>query len=151
MDVGSFLRGRFLTHLDLPQPRQVWTIQQANQQLVGSDQKICISFAEFPAKALGLNKTNLRRIVDGYTCHSETWIGRPIELRKDRCDYQGREVDCVRGTVPYPGVAGPQHNVVSATQPPGNRQAQPGGRTGRALLSRNQCFGAGPAGMAACC
>ena len=117
MDVGSFLSGSFLTHLDLPAPTQIWTIRDVKQQMVGTDTKICVYFNEHQ-KALGLNKTNLRMIVDGYTCYSETWLGRPIELRKDRCDYQGRDVDCVRVTVPHSGGADPQHNAVSTTQAP---------------------------------
>ena len=64
MDVSSFLGGNFLTHVDLPLPYQVWTIGKADQQLVGTDQKICLTFAEFPAKSLGLNKTNLRRVAE---------------------------------------------------------------------------------------
>lgn len=114
MDVTAFLAGNFLTHVDLPAPSQVWTIRDVKQQLVGTDQKICIHFAEHQ-KPLGLNKTNLRTIADGYTIRSEGWIGKQLELFKDRTQFQGRVVDCIRVRIP----SGPQQPA-----PPAQQQAQ---------------------------
>ena len=99
MDVSSFLTGNFLTHLDLPTPSQTWTVRAVKQQLVGSDPKICIWFNEHQ-KPLGLNKTNLRTIADRYSVESAAWVGKSLELYKDRCQFQSKTVDCVRVRIP---------------------------------------------------
>jgi hypothetical protein len=121
MDVSSFLSGNFLTHLDLPQPSQVWTIQQAAPQLVGTDQKICISFAEYPAKPLGLNKTNLRRIVDLYGTQAESWIGKQLQVYRSTTTYSGKVMQCVRvcgpGQAPPEPVCDTQGNLIPPAAP----------------------------------
>ena len=78
MDITSFLGGQFLAHVDLPAPFQVWTIKDAKAQIVGTDNKVCVFFNEHH-KPLGLNKTNLKAIAQGYTVDSTQWIGRPLE------------------------------------------------------------------------
>ncbi len=111
MDVTSFLTGNFLTHLDLPQPQQVWTIQQANQQLVGSDQKICVNFSEYPAKPLGCNKTNLKRIVSLYGLDASAWIGQQLLVYRSTTAYGGKSMQCVR-------VVGPQQQPLDDNDMP---------------------------------
>lgn len=101
MNISSFLSGKYLTQVDLPQPSQVWTIAEANQQLVGNDQKVCISFVEFPAKPLGLNKTNLRRIADLYGLDASSWSGKQLQVYRSQTTYSGKLMLCVR-------VCGPQ-------------------------------------------
>lgn len=101
MDISSFMSGNYLTHGDLSLPSQTWTITQANQQLVGDDQKICISFAEFPAKPFGLNKTNLRRIADLYGVDTSTWTGKQLQVYRSTTTYSGKVMQCIR-------VCGPQ-------------------------------------------
>ena len=118
MDVSSFMSGNFMTHLDLPLPSQVWTINQVEQLLVGTDQKICVTFTEFPSKPLGLNKVNLRALVAAYSTDSNTWIGRQLELFKAQCDFQGRQVDCVRVRIPQ------QPAVLAAAPAPAAQVAQ---------------------------
>jgi hypothetical protein len=105
MDVSSFLSGNFLTHLDLPLPLQVWTIQSAAPQLVGTDQKICISFAEFPAKPLGCNKTNLTRIAELYGTNADGWIGKQMQVYRSTTSYSGKVMQCIR--LAGPGQATP--------------------------------------------
>ena len=100
MDISSFLSGRYLTHLDLPEPSQTWTIDRADQQLVGDDRKVCVAFAEFPAKALALNKTNLRRIADPYGVDATTWRGRQLLVYRSSTTFSGKVMPCVRVCVP---------------------------------------------------
>jgi len=95
MDVSSFLSGNFLTHLDLPAPLQVWTIQSAAPQLVGTDKKICISFAEHP-KPLGCNKTNLTRIAELYGTNADAWRGRQLQVYRSTTSYSGKVLQCIR-------------------------------------------------------
>lgn len=104
MDVSSFLSGNFLTHVDLPQPTQVWTISKADQRLVGQDQKVCITFVEFPAKPLGLNKTNLRRVAGSYGLDAASWHGQQLQVYRSTTAYGGKVMQCVR-------VCGPQEST----------------------------------------
>ncbi len=99
MDVSSFMGGSYLTHLDLPQPSQVWTVRDVKQELVGTDTKIVVYFAEHQ-KGLGLNKVNLRVIAGAYTVQSATWVGRQLDLFKDQTQFQGKIVPCVRCRIP---------------------------------------------------
>ena len=96
MDVSSFMGGNFLTQLDLPQPSQAWTIAGVDQQLVGTDQKVCLTFAEFPAKPLGLNKTNLRRIAELYSTNAGNWNGKQLLVYRSTTTYSGATRLCVR-------------------------------------------------------
>jgi len=96
MNVSSFLSGNFLTHVDLPQSSQCWTISKTGQQLVGTDQKIVITFAEFPAKPLGLNKTNLGRIAKLNGFEADAWAGKQLQVYRSRTTYSGKVMPCVR-------------------------------------------------------
>jgi len=144
MDVSSFLSGNFLTHVDLPQPLQVWTITKADQQLVGTDHKICISFAEFPAKALGLNKTNLQRIADLFGLDAAAWAGKQLQVYRSTTAYSGKSMQCVRvcGTsqLPLESVCDAQGTAVPAApqqQPVAAPQAAPWEADQAALQQNN--------------
>ena len=124
MNVSEFLSGNFLTHLDLPAPTQIWTVRDVQQQLVGTDQKICVHFNEHQ-KPLGLNKTNLRTIADAHGLQSEAWIGKQSEVFKDRTTYQGRPTDCVRLRVPADTQPAANSAPAAATQQPPVAAPQP--------------------------
>ena len=100
MDVSSFLGGNFLSQVDLQQPVQLWTIGKVDQQLVGqgqtADQRVCVTFAEFPSKPLALNKTNLKRVAELYTVDANAWIGRQVQVYRTTTDFAGRTTLCVR-------------------------------------------------------
>jgi hypothetical protein len=121
VDVTSFLSGNFLTHLDLPQPCQVWTIQSAAPQLVGTDQKICISFAEFPSKPLGCNKTNLTRVAELYGTQADAWAGRQVQVYRSTTSYSGKVMQCIRlcgpGQVTPEPVCDAQDNLIPPVAP----------------------------------
>lgn len=99
MDVSSFMGGNFLTHLDLPQPNQVWSIGTVDQQLVGqgktAEQKICITFGEHH-KPLAMNKTNLKRIAALYSTDANAWIGKQLLVYRSRTTFGNETVLCVR-------------------------------------------------------
>ena len=99
MDVSSFMGGNFLTHLDLPQPYQVWSINTVDQQLVGqgktAEQKICVTFSEH-AKPLALNKTNLKRIAELYGTDANAWIGKQMLVYRSNTTFGNDTVLCVR-------------------------------------------------------
>jgi len=109
MDVSSFMGGRWLRHTDLPTPLQNWTIQGVAEESVGqgskAEDKVCIVFAEFPAKPAALNKTNLERVVRLYTVQSSNWIGQQLLVYRAKTTFSGKEVLCVR--VNAPGIIPP--------------------------------------------
>ena len=100
MDVSQFLGGSLMTHTDLPQPYQVGTITKVEQRLVGQGQqaetKICCTFQELPQKALGLNKTNLRRIAELYGTDASQWQGKQLLVYRSATEFQGQRKLCVR-------------------------------------------------------
>lgn len=99
MDISGFLSGRFLGHADLPAPTQVWTIRQVAQQVIRSEPKICVLFDQHQ-KWFPLNKTNLRAVANGYGLLSEGWVGRPLEVYRDKTVFENSLQDCVRVRVP---------------------------------------------------
>ncbi len=110
MDVSGFLSGRFLTHLDLPSPTQKWTIKEVKEELVGDDLKAVVYFREH-SKGLGLNKTNLRAIAERLGVDTTSWVGSTLDVYKDRTEFQGRPVDCIRVRVsPLPASEPPAAN-----------------------------------------
>jgi|GEM_PF-4055970 len=96
LNIAGFLSGKYLTHLDLPLPIQVWTISEADQQLVGTDKKICLTFAEFPDKPFGCNKTNLRRLADLYGLDAGAWPGKQLQVYRSTTTYGGKVMQCIR-------------------------------------------------------
>ncbi|MEO2049631.1 MAG: hypothetical protein ABGX16_23990, partial [Pirellulales bacterium] len=118
MDVSSFLSGNYLTHLDLPLPLQAWTISKADQQLVGTDQKVCVTFAEYPAKAIGLNKTNLRRIVELYGLDGTAWTGKQLQVYRSTTTYSGKVMQCVRVCGPGQAMPDPVCDAQGNVLPP---------------------------------
>ena len=119
MDVSSFLAGKFLTHLDLPQPFQVWTIGKVDRQMVGrgkdAEEMVCVVFAEFPAKPLATNKTNLKRLVKLYSIDAAQWTGKQVLVYRTTTSYGDETMLCVR-------LCGPQQ---APPETPCDKQWQP--------------------------
>ena len=120
MDVSSLLGGNWLSHPDLPAPWQTWTISQGQMQLVGGDQKFCVTFVEFPSKPLVLNKTNLRRTAELYSTNAKTWIGRQLLVYRSLTTFGSENRLCVRVCGPQqmpPDPIHDQHGNVVPYQP----------------------------------
>jgi len=100
LDISSFIGGRFLTHLDLPAPSQVWTVAKADQQIVKDEPKICITFAEFPGKSLACNKVNLERAGELYSKDAESWVGNSLLVYRSKTMFGGQMVLCIRVAAP---------------------------------------------------
>ena len=96
MDVSSFFGSAFLKHSDLPLPHQIWTIGKVDQQLVGNEQKVGVSFAEYPNKALSLNNTNGNRLKALYGDDTNAWLGRQLQVYRTQTSFKGEPVLCVR-------------------------------------------------------
>ena len=100
MDVSQFLGGAYFSQVDLAQPIQLMTIGKVDQQLVGqgqqADQRICVTFNEFPQKPLALNKTNLTRVAELYSVQAEIWTGKQLQVYRSTTNFQGANKLCVR-------------------------------------------------------
>jgi len=96
VDVSSFFGSKLLTHGDLDHSWHDWTIDKVDQRLAGTDQKICITFREFPGKPLGLNETNGRRVIALYGRDANRWIGQPLLVYRSKTTFAGDIVLCVR-------------------------------------------------------
>ena len=69
--------------------RRCWTIREVKEEMVGTDAKVVVYFAEHQ-KGLGLNKINLRAITQDYGVNTNFWIGKPVELFRDKTQFQGQ-------------------------------------------------------------
>ncbi len=105
MDVSSFMGGNYFSQVDLAQPLQLMTIGKVGQQLVGqgqqADQRICITFSEFPQKPLALNKTNLTRVAGLYSTQSANWIGKQLQVYRSVTTFGSETRLCVRVCGPH--------------------------------------------------
>lgn len=101
MDISKHLGSNFLNHLDLTQPFQTYIIKQVTQQMIGNEQKICVTFVEFASKPLALNKTNLTRLGQMYGMESNNWIGKPLLVYRSMTTYEGRTMPCIRICGPH--------------------------------------------------
>lgn len=98
MDISNRLGGRWLKCADLPRPRQRWQINAVTEELMMPDDhetRIVLWFREID-KGLVLNVTNMRTVSDAYGYQTDDWIGQLIEVRKDKTDFNGKRVDCIR-------------------------------------------------------
>lgn len=47
-------------------------------------------------KKLVLNATNLQMLTDMFGDETDSWLGKTISLSKDKTNFAGRKVDCIR-------------------------------------------------------
>ena len=85
-----------MTQVDLPSPAVIWTIAEAAQKRVGTDEKVCLSFQEFGGKPLGLNKCNLKNVASLYGVEADAWIGKTIKLYRAMTQFSGKSMLCIR-------------------------------------------------------
>ena len=128
MNVSSFLNGNYLTHQDLRLNVQVWTMSKVDQQLIGDKTKICVTFADFPAKPLALNKTNLRRIVGLYGVEAELWIGKQLRIYRSQTTFAGKGELCVRVCGPDQDPPDPIYDLQGNPVPPAPAVASASGQ-----------------------
>ena len=95
--MSIFTGSSFLTHKDLPQACQVWTISKVDKQWVGSnDTKICVQFAESLTKSLCCNKLDLHRFAFMYGEKCDGWLDKQVQVYRSKARLLQREVPCIR-------------------------------------------------------
>lgn len=125
MNIDDIYSGRYLKAANLPvmAPGQGLTVTITATELVEFDdgkKQIGLHLAEFPDKVLGLNKTNIEnvRVVLGDEWE-HGWVGKHIELRREKVAFQGKPQDAIRA---YPVHVEPQ---AMARQPVGETSIAP--------------------------
>ncbi len=68
---------------------------------MGNESKPVLSFAG-KQKGLALNKSNAQIIASRYSPETNGWIGKDIELRPDKTQFNGQLVDCIKVQLPAP-------------------------------------------------
>jgi hypothetical protein len=48
------------------------------------------------SKGLVLNVTNTDALANAFGDEMESWVGKTVEIFKDRCQFKGKPVDCCR-------------------------------------------------------
>ena len=58
--------------------------------------QVALELAEYDDKELGLNATNKNMVVEMHGDDPDKWVGKSIVLFKDKTDFGGKLVNCVR-------------------------------------------------------
>lgn len=114
MDLSSLYSGNNLKADDLKGKQPIVTIKEVTTKEFEKGPKAVLSFVG-TEKALVLNATNFHEICDAYGSESAAWIGQKIQLYKDRTNFAGKMVDCIRVRVPGQVVAAPVQRKPAAT------------------------------------
>jgi len=88
---------RYLTADSFDEDGAVYTIRRVTfEDMPDGNRKLVVYFEE-AEKGLVLNKTNGRAIeAIAKTPETDDWTGVKVRLFKDRCNFMGRMVDCIR-------------------------------------------------------
>lgn len=95
MDINSAYPGKYVQASDLQGRDVTVTISHIQIEDVGDDHKPVVYFVG-KSKGFVLNKTNASSIASIYGYETDNWSGSDITIFATQCDYQGRQVSCIR-------------------------------------------------------
>lgn len=101
MNINEIYPSKYLKASDLQGRTVKVTIDRITVEDMGNERKPVLGFAG-KQKGLALNKSNAQIIASAYSPETNGWIGREIELRPDKTQFNGQLVDCIRVQVPAP-------------------------------------------------
>lgn len=101
MDINNVFPSKYLKAADLAGRTVKVKINTVGIEEIGKDHKPVLMFAG-KQKGLVLNKSNAQIIASVYSPETNGWIGRDIELRPDKTQFNGQMVDCIRVQIPAP-------------------------------------------------
>ena len=101
MRVSELFPSNWLKCSDLKGHAVEVVMDRLEEETIGDSKKWVLLFKKRD-KGLVLNKVNAQMIAEHYGDDCANWYGKPIELKPDKTQYQGKIVDCIRigGTVP---------------------------------------------------
>ena len=73
----------------------VLTIASVDEVTIGDDERLIIEF-ENHEKLLPLNKTNALNLADMFGDETDGWIGKEVELYREKVMFQGKRTPAVR-------------------------------------------------------
>ena len=94
MDLSNLYTGDYYKAQQFQQPT-TFRIEALEAVPFEDGDKLAVSFAGQNQQLL-LNKTNFNMLVDAFGYDSSAWIGKNIQLKKEKTTYQGKMVDCIR-------------------------------------------------------
>lgn len=115
MKLSEAFPSNYLKSEDLQDRDVLVVIAGANQEMVGSERKLMLTF-QGKKKSMICNKTNAGRIAFMYGDETDNWIGKEIVLTSEFVEYQGKTVKGLRIKPP------PRRDPISTSS---QRMAQP--------------------------
>ena len=94
MDLSNLYSGSYFKAAQFAQPTTL-VIDGLEQVAFDDGDKLAISF-QGQQQQLLLNKTNFNMLVDAFGYESGGWIGKNVQLKREKTLYQGKMVDCIR-------------------------------------------------------
>ena len=102
MRISDAFPSKYLKAADLKgRPRTVIVADCLHEEVDQGERKPVAYFQDMK-KALILNLTNSRTIVDAFGDETDAWVGKQIELYPTKVSFQGRLVDAIRVRIPAP-------------------------------------------------
>lgn len=98
MKVGKYVQGRFLKGTDdvfQENDTVIWTVDHAAEETLLGEDKLVLYFLE-EDRPVVLNKTNTRRMIEGFGDDTDDWIGKRVQLYTEPVDFNGKVTDAIR-------------------------------------------------------
>ena len=123
MDMNSAFPSKYLRACDVAAAPIKGRIESVYMDKVGDGEKPILMFmANGEEQKVVLNRINTDILIQAYGSESENWRGQLVKAYKDRTQFQGKMVDCIRLKTP------PQQE-----QPPAPPQREPGWEPGQEI------------------
>jgi len=132
MRISDHYDNKFMRAADLDRDGFNVTIQFAEIERVGKDEKVTLRFSDND-DILPLNKTNAMFIADLYGDDTDDWEGKQIRVYRDKTMFAGKRVDCIRVAEPLTDGPGAEKSSDSST----SEKADDGNGSGSNRTSRN--------------
>jgi hypothetical protein len=120
MKISTAFPSSYLKHDELNGVDMILTIKSVSVEEIGQgddkETKPIVYFHETD-KGLALNKTNAAIITELYGDETDDWEGKRISLFKDKTNFAGKRVDCIRVRDKVPASASPAAAPRSAPAP----------------------------------
>jgi hypothetical protein len=106
MNIRNRFTNNYLRAEDITDPL-VLTISDVTEVTIGDDDRVVLDFSDHE-KLLPLNKTNALSLADSLGDDTDDWVGKKIEVYRDKVMFQGKRTNAVRVRIPKNSKAKPQ-------------------------------------------
>ena len=95
MDATQFVTGKYLQHIDLKKPANIWTIEVVTKEELNAEVRLAVKFHQHD-KFFVNNKTTAKKLVEMFGTDTDYWTGKKVLVFRTKTMYQGDEVFCIR-------------------------------------------------------